>query len=117
MYVILKWTISMLLRERRRAVITFIDYSAAFDTESQAFLDEALSKANVSTKVRRIIQCIFKAASGCVLLRNADGTESFSEQFDILRGVLQGDIFSALHSLLDCGKLLFVMTLQMQALL
>ena len=93
---ILKWTISMILRERREAIITFIDYTAAFDSESHQFLDEALSNANVSIKVRRIIQCIFKAASGCVRIRNADGTESYSEVFDIARGVLQGDIFSAI---------------------
>ena len=38
----LKWFISMILNEGRQAVITFIDYSAAFDTESQLFLDETL---------------------------------------------------------------------------
>ena len=32
----------MVLREAREVVITFIDYSAAFDTESHLFLDEAL---------------------------------------------------------------------------
>ena len=35
--------IQMILREGRQALITFIDYSAAFDTESQMFLDEALA--------------------------------------------------------------------------
>ena len=30
------------LKERRDAVITLIDYQAAFDTESQMFLDDAL---------------------------------------------------------------------------
>ena len=36
--------------EGRHAVITFIDYSAAFDTESQMFLDEALAEAGVGAK-------------------------------------------------------------------
>ena len=63
---ILKWTISMLLRESREAVVTFIDYTAAFDTESQLFLDVALSRPAVSCKLRRIVQAIFAAASGCV---------------------------------------------------
>ena len=85
----------MLLRENREAVVTFIDYSAAFDTESQLFLDEALSVAGVSGKVRRVIQAIFSAAQGCVRTQNADGTPVFSDFFDILRGVLQGDIFSS----------------------
>ena len=91
---ILKWTIKMLLRENREAVISFIDYSAAFDTESQLFLDEALGAAGVSGKVRRIIQSIFRVAQGCVRIRKADGTLAYSEYFDINRGVLQGDIFS-----------------------
>ena len=48
---ILKWTIKMVLREAREAVITFIDYSAAFDTESHLFLDEALRSAGISIKI------------------------------------------------------------------
>jgi hypothetical protein len=93
---ILKWTISMILRESREAVVTFIDYTAAFDTESHVFLDEALSQASVPCKVRRIVQAIFTAASGCVRIRQHDGSFEHSDLFDISRGVLQGDIFSAI---------------------
>ena len=92
---ILKWTIKMILRENREAVVTFIDYSAAFDSESQLFLDEALKEAGVSTKIRRIIQGIFHVAAGYVRQRKADGTFWQSDMFDIARGVLQGDVFSA----------------------
>ena len=35
----LRWFIDMVLREGRQAVVTFIDYSAAFDKESQVFLE------------------------------------------------------------------------------
>ena len=63
---ILKLTIKMLLREGREEVITLIDYSAAFDTESHLFLDEALGAAGVPGKVRRLIQFIFSVAHGCV---------------------------------------------------
>ena len=86
---ILKWTVNMILREDKEAVITFIDYKAAFDTESQRYLDNALSSAGVSVKVRRLIQSIFRMASGCVRIGNG-----VSDSFDISRGVLQGDIFS-----------------------
>ena len=86
---ILKWTISIILRKNQEALVTFIENKAAFDTESQKFLDNALSSANVSTKVRRIIQFIFRAASGCVRIGN-----NTSKTFNISRGVLQGDIFS-----------------------
>ena len=90
----LKWFISMILNEGRQAVITFIDYSAAFDTESQLFLDEALADVGVPSKVRRIIQAIFTAATGVVRVRQPNGKMAMSEPFNIERGVLQGDIFS-----------------------
>ena len=84
----------MLLQEEKPAVVTFIDYSAAFDTESQLFLDEALQAANVPIKLRRIIQSVFKAATGCVRINKPNGEQATSEAFNISRGVLQGDIFS-----------------------
>ena len=90
----LRWFIAMVLREGRYAVITFIDYSAAFDTESQLFLDSTLADARVSVKVRRIIQAIFAAATGIVRIRQPSGDNMFSDPFNIERGVLQGDIFS-----------------------
>ena len=64
----------MLHHESRQAVVTFIDYTAAFDSESQMFLDEALNNIGVSPILRRIVQSIFKAASGCVQARLPDGT-------------------------------------------
>ena len=84
----------MILRESRNAVVTFIDYTAAFDSESQMFLDDALSSAGVSIKLRRIIRSIFKAATGCVRIRKPDSTSVLSAAFDISRGVLQGDLWS-----------------------
>ena len=86
---VLKWFISMTLNEGRQAVITFIDYSAAVDTESQLFLDEALAYAGVPSKVRRIIQSIFTAATGVVRVRQPNGKMVMSEPFNIERGVLQ----------------------------
>ena len=47
----------MILREGRQAVITFIDYSAVFDTESQMFLDEALAEAGVGASHRAGYLC------------------------------------------------------------
>ena len=91
---ILKWTIKMLLEESQPAVVTFIDYTAAFDTTSQRFLDDALRESSVSVKVRRMVQAIFAVATGCVRVRNPDGSVDDSAPFDISRGVLQGDIFS-----------------------
>ena len=88
--------IAMVLREGRNVVITFIAYSAAFDTESQIFLDGALAHAGVSANVRRIIQAVFAAATGVVRIRLQSGMNVMSEPFNIERGVLKGDIFSRL---------------------
>ena len=71
----------MLLRKGREVIITFIDYTAAFDTESQKFLDEALGTAGVSSKLRHIVQAIFRVAHDCVRIRNNDGNFSESEHF------------------------------------
>ena len=90
----LRWFINMVLREGRQAVVTFIDYSAAFDTESQLFLDSVLAETGISSKVWRIVQAIFAAATGVVRIRQQDGGVAMSEPFNIERGVLQGDIFS-----------------------
>ena len=95
----LRWFMQMILREGRQAgsIITFIDYSAAFDTESQMFLDEALAEAGVGAKVRRIVQAIFAAAIRVMRLTHPDGTMALSEPFDIARGVLQGIYSHPLH--------------------
>ena len=101
----LRWFIDMVLREGRQAVITFIDYTAAFDTESQLFLDSALADAGVSVKVRRIIQAIFAAATGVVRIRQPSGENVLSEPFNIERGVLQGDIFSPMCFIAGLDKI------------
>ena len=54
------------LREGRQTVVTFIDYSAAFDTESQLFIVSALAETGISSKGWRIVQVIFAAATGVV---------------------------------------------------
>ena len=90
----LRWFIDMVLWEGRQSVVTFIDYSAAFDTESQLFLDSALAEAGVNSKDRRIVQAIFAAATGVMRIRQQDGGVEMSEPFNIERGMLQGNIFS-----------------------
>ena len=101
----LRWFIAMVLRGGWNAVITLIDYSAAFDSESQIFLDGALADAGVSVKVRRIIQAIFAAATGIVRIRLSSGVDVMSEPFNIERGVLQGDIFSPVSFIAGLDKI------------
>ena len=73
----------MVFREGRQVVITFIDYSAAFDIEGQLLLDSALADAGDSVKVRRITQAIFTAATRVIRSRQPSGNNMFSEPFSI----------------------------------
>ena len=47
-----------------------------------------------SDSSRAIFRAISKNAKGSVRIRNSDGTYTYSDAFEICRGVVQGDIFS-----------------------
>ena len=79
---------------------TFIDYSAAFDSVSHKFIDEALQRAGASDKIRSVFRAIYKAANAVTKVQGADGKEITSEPFPIDRGVVQGDITSPLYFIL-----------------
>ena len=49
-----------------KAVITYIDFVAAFDSISHRFLDEALEEAEASDKSRAIFRAIYKSATAVV---------------------------------------------------
>ena len=85
-------------------MVVFIDYTAAFDSVSHFFLDEALGEAGASDKSRSVFRSIYENASASVRVRNADGTDTLSSSFPVRRGVVQGDIFSPLCFIvaLDC---------------
>ena len=83
-----------MLRAGKQAVVTFIDYRAAFDTISHRFLDESLTAARVQPKIRRIVKAIYTEATEMVRLRLPSGETLCSDPFPVRRGVIQGDIFS-----------------------
>ena len=91
---ILKIIIDEIVKAEQEAVITFIDYTAAFDSVSHRFLDESLAEAMVPPKVRRMIRAIYSCATGAVRIQRAAGEQLCSERFDIRRGSIQGDIYS-----------------------
>jgi hypothetical protein len=84
------------IKAESSCVVTFIDFSAAFDTVSHFFLDQALEEAGASVKCRAIFREIYEKAKGRVKIRSPSGETLLSEPFDIRRGVVQGDIFSPL---------------------
>ena len=80
--------------------ITFVDYSAAFDTVSHKFLDEALEAAGAPVKIRALFRAIYDSASAYTTIPGTDGSTVSSSTFPINRGVLQGDITSPLYFIL-----------------
>ena len=63
---LLRLLMDAVLRAGKQAVVTFIDYRAAFDTISHRFLDESLTAAGVQPKIRRIVKAIYAEATGMV---------------------------------------------------
>ena len=80
--------------------VSFIDYSAAFDSVSHKFIDKALKAAGASHKSRALFRAIYKAASATTRVQSTDGSEVMSAPFPIDRGVVQGDITSPLYFIL-----------------
>ena len=91
---LLRLLMDAVLRAGKEAVVTFIDYRAAFDIISHRFLDESLAASGVQPEIRRIVKAIYTEATGMVRLRLPSGETMCSEPFPVRRGVIQGDIFS-----------------------
>ena len=78
-----------------KAVITFIDFVAVFDSISHRFLDEALKEAEASDKSRAVFRAIYKSATAVVRVSPPGGGDKvLTGPFPADRGVIQGDSFS-----------------------
>ena len=86
-------------------VVTYIDYTAAFDSISHKYLDRTLAAAGASRKSRAIFRAIYKAATGVARVRSINGKYEFSGNFRICRGVVQGDIMSPVLFILALDQL------------
>ena len=89
-----------MLETGRQIYVTFVDYSAAFDSVSHKFLDRALAAAGASNKSRALFRAIYEAASATTKVAGTDGATVMSETFQINRGVIQGDITSPIYFIL-----------------
>ena len=89
-----------MMRLGKEIAITFVDYTAAFDTVSHKFLDQALEKAGAPPKVRSMFRAIYQTASTFTTTPGVGGENVNSRKFPIRRGVLQGDITSPLYFIL-----------------
>lgn len=79
-----------------KCVVTYIDFSASFDTVSHKFMDRTLAKADSSRKSHTIfkVKAIYAAASGIARVNDTDDKYVFSDTFNVGRGVIQADIIS-----------------------
>ena len=66
------------LEQGKQVVVTFVDYSAAFDSVSHKFIDLALADAGESAKSRAIFRTIYRAASATTRVADVDGTSMFN---------------------------------------
>ena len=90
----------------KKLYVTFIDYSAAFDSVSHKFIDRALKAAGASDKSRALFRAIYLAASATTKVQSTDGSFVMSQPFLINRGVVQGDITSPLYFILTLELIL-----------
>ena len=56
-----------------RCIVTYIDYTAAFDSVSHKYLDVALKDAGASRKTRAIFRSIYEVAAGVARVNGIDG--------------------------------------------
>ena len=82
------------INNNRACIVTYIDYTAAFDSVSHKFMDATLANAGASAKSRAIFRAIYNAAAGITRVNGTDGGKIFSGVFNVGRGVIQGDIIS-----------------------
>ena len=94
------------INKNSKCVVTYIDYTAAFDSVSHKFMDAVLAKAGASKKSRAIFRAIYEAASGIARVRGTDGQVIYSQAFNVGRGVIQGDIMSPVLFILALDQII-----------
>ena len=94
------------IRKNSSCVITYIDYTAAFDSISHKFLDKTLKAAGASRKSRAIFRAIYRVATGSARVRGIDGKYVYSGRFQVRRGVIQGDVISPILFILALDQLI-----------
>ena len=103
---ILRTLVEQMLREGKPLVLTFIDYSAAFDSVAHKFLDKALGEAKAKPKTRAMFRAIYGSATAKTKVKDTDGRYVFSAPFPVRRGVIQGDITSPLYFIIALEAIL-----------
>ena len=66
--------------------VTFIDYSAAFDSVSHKFLDQALKAAGASDKSRSLFLAVYNAACAMTKVPSTNGKECCQNPSRLIEG-------------------------------
>ena len=104
---ILRTAVSKMLRENKPMVLTFIDYSAAFDSVGHKFLDVALGEAKARPKTRAIFRSIYSSATARTKVKSTDGQSVLSKNSRCGgRGVIQGDLTSPIYFIIALEAIL-----------
>ena len=93
---VLSSLMSLYLAQKKKLFVTFIDYEKAFDKVDHGLLWQKLGQAQVTGKVLRIIQNLYKKTKACVRVNG-----EISDIFDCNIGVRQGDNSSSIHNLFE----------------
>ena len=91
---------------RTLGIITYIDFTAAFDSILHSYLLNALREYGVPMKYCRLVQAIYNSAKVRVKIQEVSGSKKYSRPVSIKRGVIQGDIPSPICFLVALDKLL-----------
>ena len=87
-------------------VITYIDYTAAFDSILHSYLLNALIDYGVPAKLCRLVKAVYQSAGVCVRIQEKGGNREYSQKIPVRRGVIQGDIPSPVIFLVALDKIL-----------
>ena len=95
-----------IIKRKKSCVVTYIDYTAGFDSISHKFMDATLANAGATRKSRAIFRAIYRAATGMARVKGVDGETIYSQAFEVGRGVIQGDIISPVLFILALDQIM-----------
>ena len=72
-----------MLQEGKELAVTFIDYSAAFDSVSHKFIDLALGETGAKTRTRALFRAVYGSAAAVTKVKDVDGTYIFSDRLAV----------------------------------
>ena len=91
---------------RSLGVITYIDFTAAFDSILHSYMLSALKDYGVPLKYCRLVEAIYKSTAVRVRIQEVGGNRQYSCNIPVRRGAIQGDIPSPEIFLVALDKIL-----------